>query len=272
MTETSERPEKGDAGGHVPEARKRKRPETESETERADRSQQWAVKVELGQSTAWRVIDPTLAEHLAECAHAAWAGQRLRPRPHQQNAFPGSLAASLMRDDMRLLNGNPYVVLPKSDGVRYLLSLFRDADDDTRAVLCDRSGSQLVVELQFRLCGFEGTVLDGELVRLQDRDEGGVVASQAPPRFEFQVFSMHSGMFLTVIRRCLTRWRWRASRFTASRFGDASKRRASSWRTPIGSRRPIRSRSPPRACTTCETATRCCSRARPRVWGTRSTA
>ena len=82
--------------------------------------------------------------------------------------FPGPQPVSLERKDLTKLTRFPYVVCEKTDGMRYLLVALR-VNNINLTVLVDRSFRMYNVTGYWSCMGvFEGTMLDGEVVKEND--------------------------------------------------------------------------------------------------------
>lgn len=121
------------------------------------------VLVEFGGSTATQILDPDLVHEFDKRLH-----ELLGMRDRVGNGFPGSLAVSIMRDDLRLIEENDYHILLKSDGIRYWLFAFGYEDKNgvwrNLVDMIDRSYTHHIVTAAFTKPVFHGTVFDGELV------------------------------------------------------------------------------------------------------------
>ena len=74
--------------------------------------------------------------------------------------FPGPSPISIERKHMRHLNNADYVVSPKADGERFLLSV-----KDNRSVLINRLMNEFSIEFRYRMDARMGTILDVEMVK-----------------------------------------------------------------------------------------------------------
>lgn len=121
------------------------------------------TKLVFGSGIANRIIDPQLAkkyksyfDELTGCC---------------RSGFPGSLAVSLMESDIPVLEGERYNIHLKSDGERYILFAGRDDAGKPFTDMFERSSSHYLVGLCFKQSVFDGTVLDGELVRVPGKEK-----------------------------------------------------------------------------------------------------
>jgi hypothetical protein len=94
--------------------------------------------------------------------------------------FPGSLAANLVRNDLKLLEKtNAYRLLVKSDGVRGLIFLTK-YENSPQAIFLNRAMQFYSIQVKMKTSGkdlFNGTILDGELVYNTDKLQ-----------YEYQIF------------------------------------------------------------------------------------
>lgn len=131
----------------------------------------------LGDQGGYRVV-PGLLDHLVKneterqiILHQLFRILGIPPPPaHKPFYFPGSIPVSLRRRDLATICSatGGYVVTEKTDGTRYLLVLCR-IDNEPRAYLvnrrCDVYRTPVAADASF----FKGTVLDGELVAVTDK-------------------------------------------------------------------------------------------------------
>lgn len=131
------------------------------------------VKVPFGASGAFQILKPDLVAKYDKLLSDIW--------DHQSEGFPGSLAISILRRDFSKVISQDYVMLPKSDGTRYLLFAFSDADSKGKRNLRDqmrntilmqnRMGCFFKVEISAKTNLFRGTILDGELIQVRAKYE-----------------------------------------------------------------------------------------------------
>jgi hypothetical protein len=126
------------------------------------------TKVEFGNSYAQRVIDPDISSLFGTKLSELWDSGKY--------GFPGSLAASILRSDFETLKTKKYHILPKSDGTRYILHAFTNDNLDAIVDMFERTGCHHIISTSFIKKVFQGTILDGELVK----NSGG--------QYEYQVF------------------------------------------------------------------------------------
>lgn len=131
----------------------------------SDRDVEWfkdasieTTLVEFGNSQAMQVIDPTLARYISKKIEEFWSDA-------DNKGFPGTLAKSTMRSDLCLLAENKYHVLAKSDGVRLMLSVFKNERDQGVSNVTDRSNTHRTINLTFTADVYKGIVMDGEMVK-----------------------------------------------------------------------------------------------------------
>jgi len=96
------------------------------------------------------------------CINEAW-----NLRGPIQAALPVATPVTLNYKHLKILRNEPYFVAEKTDGVRGLLLLFRDAKDSPRAYFCSRKYQVYSAKIAAKPYFFKGygTVLDGEYVR-----------------------------------------------------------------------------------------------------------
>lgn len=125
------------------------------------------VKISMCNKLVRKVVSPNVVQML--CGHISkYMGS--------SHIFPGCLAMSILRSDLQKLASEKYVLLPKTDGVRYIMYLFRDRFGGYVCGMYERSGSHYNVHLTFDDKIYDGTILDGELVQCDDGT------------FEYQIF------------------------------------------------------------------------------------
>lgn len=147
-----------------------------------------SVKVKFGASDAYQILKPDLVAKYDKLLSDLWN--------HQSEGFPGSLAISILRNDFTKVISQDYVMLPKSDGTRYLLFAFSDTDskgkknlrDQTRNTILmqNRMGCFFKVQMNGKTNLFKGTILDGELIQVKPKYEDERMIT--PARTEFQIF------------------------------------------------------------------------------------
>ena len=76
--------------------------------------------------------------------------------------FPGPSPISIERRHMKLLRDSDYVVSPKADGERFILSVKNNV-----SVLINRLGNEFPVEFRYRMDARMGTILDVEWIKDQ---------------------------------------------------------------------------------------------------------
>ena len=88
------------------------------------------------------------------------------------NGFPGSLAVSILREDFTAIEKGQYKILLKSDGTRYAMFVFEYPGGDGKSLnvvdLLDRSFTHHIVSAAFAKNVYQGTLFDGELVKMKD--------------------------------------------------------------------------------------------------------
>lgn len=117
------------------------------------------VPVHFGSGSVSLIVDSKANEYVNERIREMWYTDKDR--------FPGSLAVSIMLDDLPALEQEQYDILPKTNGTRYMLICFVDADGDNVAVMIDRSGRFHVIRIVLHTDIFAGSIFEGELVHLK---------------------------------------------------------------------------------------------------------
>ena len=84
--------------------------------------------------------------------------------PPKRKTTPMPDAVSLQRHHFQHLKTQPYALLEKSDGVRYLLLLTRMSDGEPKSFMVNRKQECWEVSVVALEIHFDGTLLDGELV------------------------------------------------------------------------------------------------------------
>lgn len=115
------------------------------------------VYIEMGSARAKKILNPHSASYFDRKLDSFWKTER--------DGFPGSLAVSLLKKDLSILESEPYHILPKSDGIRYMMVAFTNEKGEYVIDMIDRSGSHCIISLTFKAGVFSGTILDGELVK-----------------------------------------------------------------------------------------------------------
>lgn len=115
------------------------------------------TKVEFGDSYSQRVIDPLISEQFDNKLASLWHTGKY--------GFPGSLAVSVLRSDFEAFKNNQYHILPKSDGTRYILHAFTNDSSDPIVDMFERAGCHHIISASFIKRVFQGTILDGELIK-----------------------------------------------------------------------------------------------------------
>ena len=116
-----------------------------------------------GEVVLRRLVDPDRRAVLQALADAT--GTRWDPSDKTILKFPGPNPQSIQRTDFSRLRAQPYWICEKTNGTRFLLFATRLRDHDL-VCLVDRGSRAFVVPFaHFPTAGFQGTVLDGEIVR-----------------------------------------------------------------------------------------------------------
>lgn len=102
-------------------------------------------------------------------------------KERKSKGFPGTLATSIMRKDLKdVLSLQPHYVLPKSDGIRFML-IFYKLDNNLNTILFDRSMQMFKISLTLKPSMFnqKGSLVEGELIY-----------NQHSKKVEFQIFDI----------------------------------------------------------------------------------
>lgn len=126
-------------------------------------------RAEIGHGVGWMIPKGPTRDEMLHALSVMWTGD---PNVGPIRDFPGANPTSLMSEDVsRLaLNAHDYVVAPKTDGVRYWLSMCIIEGDNSMVWLCDRALNMILVRMELPKEVYFGTLLDAELV--QRRDNG----------------------------------------------------------------------------------------------------
>lgn len=82
-----------------------------------------------------------------------------------EKGFPGSLASVIQRKQFDEIRSNNYNILPKTDGTRCMLILMK-LNSKLMCIVANRSNQYHIITIQgFTIPAFDGTYLDGELVK-----------------------------------------------------------------------------------------------------------
>lgn len=99
-------------------------------------------------------------QYLVNFLHTTWNSSN-------KNYFPGPQPISIERQHFGILKRNEYVVCEKTDGIRHAL-LAVMYGEKKMCVLVDRSQEMYLLPLNLPRAMFQGTVIDGELVKTDD--------------------------------------------------------------------------------------------------------
>ena len=113
--------------------------------------------VDLGNGQARCLINRSVKEFVNIKIESMWK--------HKRKGFPGSLAVSMMKADIDELKPGDYAVLAKTDGERYMVVCFLDADNRPNCVLIERTGEMYLVQVSMRREIFHGGIYDAELAK-----------------------------------------------------------------------------------------------------------
>jgi len=89
---------------------------------------------------------------------------RVRWNNYEYNTFPGSQPVSIERVHLEKISKNPYWVCEKSDGMRFLFVCTR-YENVPYCFLVDRKQDMYMLNFEMISNAFDGTILDGELVK-----------------------------------------------------------------------------------------------------------
>ena len=113
--------------------------------------------VDFGDSNALLVTDDVARTVLVDELRRRW-------NVYEYRTFPGPQPVSIERVHMERLFADPYWVCEKSDGMRFLFVCTR-YNDKPYCFLMDRKLDIYMLDLEMVTGAFDGTILDGELVR-----------------------------------------------------------------------------------------------------------
>ena len=118
-------------------------------------------KVPYIDTNLWRVRKNTPCyQHIISFLHTTWNSSNTA-------YFPGPQPISIERKHFGLLKKNPYVICEKADGIRHaLVALIYDTKK--YCVLIDRSQDIYLLPLNLPKPMFQGSIMDGELVKTED--------------------------------------------------------------------------------------------------------
>jgi len=119
------------------------------------------MNVEFCNSNAFKVDSPALKEKvMLECD--LLFGTTLK-RGH----FPGPQPVTIEKKDLPLLKSEEYMVCEKSDGERAILLLI-NLNKKPMCFIINRNNDFYFIDLSFKKEVFEGTVMDGELIKTKN--------------------------------------------------------------------------------------------------------
>jgi hypothetical protein len=117
----------------------------------------------LCDTTLYRVKNGTPIQNvILKFLHTAW-GTLKKDQPFPP-FFPGPQPISIERRHFPILKENEYVACEKTDGVRYMCILTK-YEDKKLCVFVNRKLDIFLVSLHFLRTSYDGTILDGELVK-----------------------------------------------------------------------------------------------------------
>ena len=106
---------------------------------------------------SWTIIDQTVKSNIMTLINTKIGYKHVEK-------FPGCQPVSIEKKHIRLLQNDSYVVCDKTDGSRYLLvCLYYDMKPF--CIMIERSLKMFLVDMEIHHDLYEGTVLDGELVK-----------------------------------------------------------------------------------------------------------
>ena len=108
--------------------------------------------------------------------HAAWG--TLRDENKIPPFFPGPQPISIERKHFQILKNNVYVACEKTDGVRHVLIVFKYGEVKM-CLLVNRKLDIFLVSLNLPRKSYEGTILDGELVKNKKNGKWGFLVYDA---------------------------------------------------------------------------------------------
>lgn len=113
--------------------------------------------VSFGDNNALFVTDPHVKKALFDEIRARWNG-------YAYDSFPGPQPVSIERCHLSRLRENDYWVCEKSDGQRYLFVCTR-YNRKPYCFVMDRKKDIFVTRFEVITSAFDGTILDGEIIR-----------------------------------------------------------------------------------------------------------
>lgn len=119
-------------------------------------------KVECIDTTLYKVKQDTPIQNvILRFLHTAWGTLRNEKLPP---FFPGPQPISIERRHFDILKNNEYVVCEKTDGVRHMMICMK-YDDKKLCLLINRRLDIFLVSINLPRKAYDGTILDGELVK-----------------------------------------------------------------------------------------------------------
>lgn len=119
-------------------------------------------KVSICDTSLYKVKHDTPIQNvILRFLHTAWGTLKEDQIPP---FFPGPQPISIERRHFSILKKNKYVVCEKTDGVRYMCIITR-YEDKKVCLLVNRKLDMFLVSLNFLRTSYDGTILDGELVK-----------------------------------------------------------------------------------------------------------
>jgi hypothetical protein len=119
---------------------------------------EWSVFCEF---KTWKITDDVLKARLMKQIRMWWNVSQ------NTKYFPGPQPVSIERKDFAVLRTNDYWVSYKSDGLRYIM-VFVKVDMNNYCIMINRKMDMYLLRVRTANVVFDGTVLDGELVRTHD--------------------------------------------------------------------------------------------------------
>jgi hypothetical protein len=115
-------------------------------------------KIDYLDASMWRIrTESQLYQHALTFLHTTWGTST-------KNFFPGAQPISIERVHFPILKRGRYVVCEKTDGIRHACACFMFGDKKM-CVLIDRSQTMYLLPIKVPTSMFQGTLLDGELVK-----------------------------------------------------------------------------------------------------------
>ena len=123
-------------------------------------------QISFSENTTWKITAIEVRRHILKSLYNWW-------NKYDKDRFPGPLPVSIERQHFPKLSNNPYWVCAKTDGVRYLMVCIKslDCSDKQYCVLINRRNEIFLIQLYTLKNVFDGTVLDGELIKNKETNK-----------------------------------------------------------------------------------------------------